>query len=158
MIWLRHWYVQSAWYMRWQHEVTGFQHPEWDMWPCVYIYTSILHLRDIIDHRKLVRLGKDRHCIVHNIDTTTHYSDVIMGAMASQITSLTIVCSTVYSGADQRKQQSSASLAFARGIHRWRGKCFHLMTSSWVPRLFNRHTCLSKKNNDSVLVLVLLCT
>ena len=41
-----------------------------------------------------------------------------MGAMASQITSLTIVYSTVYSDADQRKHQSSASLAFVRGIHR----------------------------------------
>ena len=48
-----------------------------------------------------------------------HYNDVIMGAMASQITSLTIVCSTVYSCANQRKHQSSASLAFVRGIHRW---------------------------------------
>ena len=48
-----------------------------------------------------------------------HYSDVIMGTMASQITSLTIVYSTIYSGADQRKHQSSASLAFVRGIHRW---------------------------------------
>ena len=42
-----------------------------------------------------------------------------MGAMASQITSLTIVYSTVYSGADQRKHQSSMSLVFVRGIHRW---------------------------------------
>ena len=41
-----------------------------------------------------------------------------MGAMASQITSLTIVYSTIYSGADQRKRQSSASLAFVKGIHR----------------------------------------
>ena len=49
----------------------------------------------------------------------THYSDVIMGAMESQITSLTIVCLTVDSGADQRKHQSSASLAFVWGIHRW---------------------------------------
>ena len=48
-----------------------------------------------------------------------HYSDVIMGAMASQITGLTIVYSTVYSGADQGKHESSASLAFGRGIHRW---------------------------------------
>ena len=40
-----------------------------------------------------------------------HYSDFIIGAMASQITSLTIVYSTVYSGADQRESQSSASLA-----------------------------------------------
>ena len=49
----------------------------------------------------------------------SHYGDVIMGAMASRITSLTSVCSTVYSGADQRKHQSSALLAFVRGIHRW---------------------------------------
>ena len=48
-----------------------------------------------------------------------HYNDVIMSAMASQVTSFTIVYSTVYSGADQRKHQSSASLAFVRGIHRW---------------------------------------
>ena len=41
-----------------------------------------------------------------------------MGTMASQITSLTIVYSTVYSGADQRKHQSSTSQAFVRGIHR----------------------------------------
>ena len=47
-----------------------------------------------------------------------HYDDVIMGAMASQITSLTIVYSTVYSGSDQRKHQSSASLAFVWGFHR----------------------------------------
>ena len=70
-----------------------------------------------------------------------HYTDVIMTTIASQITSLTVVYSTVYSDADQRKHQSSASLAFVWGIHRdrWiprtkgqlRGKCFHLMTSSW---------------------------
>ena len=48
-----------------------------------------------------------------------HNSDVIMSAMVSQITSLAIVYSTVYSGADQRKHQNSASLASVRGIHRW---------------------------------------
>ena len=66
-----------------------------------------------------------------------HYSDVIMGAMASPITSLTIVYSTVYSGADQRKHQSSASLAFVPGPvnspHKrpvtW--KIFYFMASSW---------------------------
>ena len=69
-----------------------------------------------------------------------HYGDVIMGPTASEITSLTIVYSTAYSDADQRKHQSSALLAFVRGIHRgpvnsphkWpvTRKCFHLMTSS----------------------------
>ena len=63
-----------------------------------------------------------------------------MTTTASQITSLTVVYSTVYSDADQRKHQRSASLTFVWGIHRdrWiprtkgklRGKCFHLMTSS----------------------------
>ena len=48
-----------------------------------------------------------------------HCNDVIMTTMASKITSLTIVYSIVYSDADQRKHQSSASLAFVRGIHRW---------------------------------------
>ena len=70
-----------------------------------------------------------------------HYNEVMMSTMASQITSLTIVYSTVYSSTDQRKHQSSASLAFVWGIHRWpvnslhKGpvtrKCFDLMTSSW---------------------------
>ena len=52
-------------------------------------------------------------------DHQQHYNDVIMGVMASQITSLTIVYSTVYSGADQTKHQRSTSLAFVRGIRRW---------------------------------------
>ena len=52
------------------------------------------------------------------VNVPYHYDDVIMGAIASQITSLTIVYSTVYSGADQSKHQSSASLAFVWGIHR----------------------------------------
>ena len=47
-----------------------------------------------------------------------------MTTMASQITSLTVVYSTVYSDADQRKHQSSASLAIVWGIHRDR----------WIPR------------------------
>ena len=46
-----------------------------------------------------------------------HYDDVIMDAIASQVTSLTIVYSTVYSRADYRKHQSSASLAIVRVIH-----------------------------------------
>ena len=65
-------------------------------------------------------------CQYHNITDSSqvHYDDVTMSLMASQITSLTIVYSTVYSGADQRKLQSSASLAIVRGIHRDR----------WIPR------------------------
>ena len=73
-------------------------------------------------------------------NSIVHYIDVIMTTMASQITSLMVVYTTVYSDADQRKHQTSASLAFVWGIHRdrWiprtkgqlRGKYFYLMTSS----------------------------
>ena len=79
-----------------------------------------------------------------NIEPTIHYNDVIMGAIAAQITSLSIVYSIVYSDADQRKHQSSASLAFVRDFtgDQWipctngqlRGKCFHLITSSCTCR------------------------
>ena len=50
-----------------------------------------------------------------NIVQPNHYNDVIMSTIASQITGLAIVYSTVYSGADQRKHQSSATLAFVQG-------------------------------------------
>ena len=62
---------------------------------------------------------KIRSCVCWLQNTARiHYDDVIMTTMSSQITSLTIVYSAVYSGLDQRKHQSSASLAFVRGIHR----------------------------------------
>ena len=48
-----------------------------------------------------------------------HCDNVIMGKMAYQITSLTSVYSSVYSGANQIKHQSSASLAFVKGIYWW---------------------------------------
>ena len=53
------------------------------------------------------------------ITSSDHYSDVIMSAIASQTTGVSIVDSTVCLGVDQRKHQSSASLAFVRGIHQW---------------------------------------
>ena len=55
-------------------------------------------------------------------DTTAnsyHYDDVIMGAMAYQITSLMIVYSTVYSDTDQRKHQSSSSRGPVNSPHKW---------------------------------------
>ena len=63
--------------------------------------------------------------LVISLTAEVHYYDVIMTTVASQITSLKIVYSTVYSDADQRKHQSSASLAFVRGIHRGPVNCPH---------------------------------
>ena len=47
------------------------------------------------------------------------YSDIIMRVMASQITSISIVYSTICWGEDQRQHQNSVSLAFVRRIHWW---------------------------------------
>ena len=55
-----------------------------------------------------------RHIVLLHI----HNSDVTMSVMASQIASVSIVCPTVCTGANQRKHQSSVSLVFVRGIHR----------------------------------------
>ena len=68
-------------------------------------------------HWPLVMISEDGKADMYIV--VTHYSDVIMSVMASQITGVSIVYSTVVSDADQRKHQSSASLAFVRGIHWW---------------------------------------
>ena len=62
---------------------------------------------------------------VHHTLFILHYSNVIMGAMASQITSVTIVYSTVCSSADLRKRHSSESLAFVLGIYAVTGEFPH---------------------------------
>ena len=56
---------------------------------------------------------------LHWTGKRSHYSYVIMSAIASQITGVSIVCSAVCSGENQRKRQSSASLAFLKGTHWW---------------------------------------
>ena len=107
----------------------------------MWIHYERLHDQNKAKHNKTVCIFLGIYCII-NISyahwefssmihpreishyKTLHYYDVLMGAIAYQITSLTMVYSTVYSDADQRKHQSSASLAFERGIHRDR----------WIPR------------------------
>ena len=61
------------------------------------------------------------HILVYNGYTQIwkHYSDVMMSAMASQITGVSIVYTAVCSGADQRKHQCSTLLGLVRRIHRW---------------------------------------
>ena len=63
-------------------------------------------------------------CVYHG-KILVHHSDIMIGVIASQITSLMIVYSTIYSGADQGKHQSSASLVFVWGIHRGPGNSRH---------------------------------
>ena len=97
-----------------------------------YNLVSLLHGQASCNETEAKLQRPNQYTVLWNVDlhpylaltaksilmTSGHYNDVIMGEIASQITSLAIVYSTVYSDADQRKHQSSASLAFVRGIHR----------------------------------------
>ena len=82
---------------------------------------SITRLRKLDMHDSVSSSDHDIHArsmLKLNLLLAKHYSDVIMSAMASQITGVSIVCSAFCSGTDQRKHQSSASLTFVTGIHR----------------------------------------
>ena len=108
---------------------------------CLFRWHADEHKFTLINAIKIQYKNSRWRLIDNHTVSLFHYDDVIMTTIVSQITSLTSVNSTVYSDADQNKHQSSASLAFVWGIHRdrWiprtkgqlRGKCFHLMTSSW---------------------------
>ena len=81
---------------------------------CLFKVNMLSHLHDKLSVRKAIgwnrtyywSISPGGHCLEQYPGTplSLHYSDVIMGAMASQLTSLTIVYLTVYSGADQRKK------------------------------------------------------
>ena len=105
-------------------------------WFCVWNYILgccffyIVPRRVMFDTKQMlhtINLSRDHeYCSqLYWIDTgitgcfASHYNDVIMSTMASQMTSDSIVYLSVCSGPDQRKHQSSASLVFVRGIHRW---------------------------------------
>ena len=79
---------------------------------CFLPYTETLQL--IVVVKKCVVIYGNGYCRYDN-QIVTHYGDVIMGVLVSQITSLTIVNSKK---TDQRKHQSSTTLAFVRGIQR----------------------------------------
>ena len=76
-------------------------------------------------------------CILCSRELSFHYSDVIMIAIAFQISSVSIVCSIVSSCADQRSHESSASLAFVMGIHRWPVDSTHKRPVTWKMFLFD---------------------
>ena len=90
---------------------------------CVHVYLCHLacriHLISSSSSHRHPRCYHAHATIIIVIDCLHHhYNDVIMGAIASQTTSLSIIYPTIYSDADQRKHQSSMSLAFVWGIHR----------------------------------------
>ena len=97
------------------------------------------------------------HSAVLTAILTKHYSDVIMGAIASQITSLTIVYSTVYAGTDQRKHLSSASLAVGVGNSPGTGEFSAQMASNAENvSIWWRHHDLESRTKFHLILLVMV--
>ena len=82
--------------------------------------------------------------------SAVHYNDVVMGEIAFQITSLTIVFSTVYLNTYQRKHQSSDSLAFVRGIHRAFEFPAQMTTNAENVSIWWRHQALPGYTNTGI--------
>ena len=101
-------------------------------------------------HWVLTDAGLNKMATLQATFRHVHYNDVMMGPIASQITSLTIVYSIVYSDADQRKHQSSASLVFVRGIHRWPVNFPH----KWpvTRKMFPLDDCIMILSRDDVWI------
>ena len=78
---------------------------------------SIFHIFKFHSHAFLGLPGHTPTLVL--VTVLCHYNDLIMRPMASQITGVSVVYSIVCSWVDQRKHQSSASLAFVKGIHQW---------------------------------------
>ena len=85
--------------------------------PVTYMKSNLLITRPFLSK---IWFRKRRSRVPHwEWAMESHYSDAIMSASVSEITGVSIVCTLVCSGANQRKHQSSALLAFVRGINRW---------------------------------------
>ena len=131
-----------------------------------WVKMGIIFAADIFKCILLIACGEDCslqsnwQCVIYGLgndlmlkgQSTTHYNDIIMSAVASQITSVSIVCSTLGSGPDQRIHQRSASLAFVRGIHRWAVNSPHKgsVTRKMFP--FNDVIMLEMLTNMSVII------
>ena len=91
---------------------------------CASVYHSWMLIQQYLQYSVITDHGHGDVSIISN-SYGYHYCDVIMGAMTSQITSLTIVCSIVHSGTDQRKHKIFESLVFV---------CEEFTGDRWIPR------------------------
>ena len=96
-----------------------------------------MHVYTILNKARKYSFVETEWPMYASVNEVIHYNNVMMDAMASQITSLSIIYSIVYSGSDQRKHQSSTSLAFVRGTHPWPVNSPHQWPVTWKIFLFD---------------------
>ena len=117
-----------------------------ETWDVTVVGIEYMHVLRVHYECSIGNLSPLRDCLFR------HHSDVIMSAIASQITGVSIVCKTVFfSGADQRKYQWSASLAFLMGIHRWPVNSPHKGPCSNVA-MFPFDVVIMRTNRETTVV------
>ena len=155
----------SDWWLRhllWNYRQTNIAWPTvpWH-WCMMYLFSflptsSFIYMRQVtqlVDGSIVINLAVNlmpvsffRKCLEPSSAAGSHfhYNDVRMSVFVSQITGISSVCLTVCSGTDQRKHQSSASLAFVRGIHRWPVNSLHKWPVTWkmVPFFYVIMLCV----------------
>ena len=116
----------------------------------MWIHYERLHNHNKAKHNKTVCIFLGIYCKAPLCIHVPHlWCDNI--TMTSQITSLAIVCSTVYSGKDERKHQSSASLAVVRWIHRCpvNSPSHRASKAENVSIWWRHHACMAIRNNGT---------
>ena len=89
------------------------------IWKLCTWFCCALFVRGLLSVGSAIASALHRWHWSNRTSVLVHYNDLIMRAMASQITSLMTVYSSVYYRRRSKQNESSASLAFVRGIHRW---------------------------------------
>ena len=91
--------------------------------------------------------------------SSVHCNDVVMGVIASQITSCTVVYSTAYSKRRSKKTPNSASPTFVKGIHRWMMNSPHRwpVTRKMFPfgdviMIIRLGSCMSTPQHQAILL------
>ena len=117
---------------------------------CIFVVIPILQWYSSVSYSTtvIISLFTSEYPLHYFFLLIDHYNDVIISGMASQITSLLILYSSVYSGVDQRKHHSSASLAFVMGIHRWPVNSLH--KGPVTRKMFSFDDVIMSRNNLSI--------
>ena len=114
-------YITSWWWLMWTNYPPFVRIPPLVLAQSKDYFIASDNIKFLDSYTQISNAKSSLFCciLIDDVKISVRYNYVRMSAMASQITSLTIVYSGVYSGADQRKHQGSVSLAFVWGIHRW---------------------------------------
>ena len=130
--------IMKKWCRRYVHDIEGKNLIAFDIFQ---IPSARLEFKDVFVFDKMIKIVTQMRANMMLLQIKSHYNDVIMSVMTSQIISFTIVYSMVYFRRRSKKTSKLRVTGLCEGNSpvtgefptkgQWRAKCFHLMTSSW---------------------------